>query len=130
MTGTKGNIIKGFPFPVLSKLVGEPAFDDMKEMRRKLDNNAGSVPTTLGRGAHGYLALTTPGNAYFALTGSIFNPPNNPGPQLKIPSNATSAQIGHLEQTHKDVKIFYQAYVAVGNVLKQHLLRAVDKTYI
>ena len=95
-----------------------------------MNNNAGSVPTTLGGGAHGYLALTTPGNPFFALNGAIFQPPNDPGPLPQIPPNVTAAQIRHLERTHKEAKRIYQEYIAVGNALKKQLLSAIDETYL
>ena len=65
MTGTTENIIKGLPFPAIAKIVEAPTFDDLKNTKIKLDNNAGSVPTTLDRGTHGYLALTSSANPTF-----------------------------------------------------------------
>ena len=130
MTGTTEDIIKGLPYPEIPKINGEPTFDDLKNLKNKLDNNAGSVPTNLGGGAHGYLALTTPGNTFFALTGAIFQPPIDPGPLPQIPQNATSAQIGHLERTHKEARRQFQEFIAVGNALRQQLLTAVDETYL
>lgn len=79
---------------------------------------------------HGYLALITPGNTYFVLTGAIFQPPNDPGPLPQIPVGATATQIGYLEQTNKEDKILYQEYIAVGNLLKQQLISAIDETYL
>ena len=88
MTGTTEDM---FHFPVLSKIIGEPIFDILKDTKRKLDNNAGSVPTTLGGGTHGYLTLTNPGNTYFTLTGANLNPTNDPRLLPHIPPNATGA---------------------------------------
>ena len=129
MAGTTEDIIKCFPFLMIAKIVREPTFNDLKNTKSKLDKNTGSVSTTLGGGAHGYLTLT-PSNTYFALTGEIFDPPNDLGPLPQIPPNAISLQIGHLERTHKEAKRLYQEYIAVGNTLKQQLLSAINKTYL
>ena len=130
MTGSTDDIMKGFPHQIIPKIIGEPTFDLLQDIHRKLSANAASVPTTLGGGAHGYLGMTTPGNTYFALTGALFQPPNDPGPLPQIPPNATAAQIGNIERTHKEAKRLYQEYVAVGNALKQQLISAIDETYL
>ena len=130
MTGSTDDIVRGFPHQELPKIVGEPTFDLLQDTHRKLSTNAASVLTALGGGAHGYLGMTTPGNTYFALTGAIFNPPVDPGPLPQIPPNATAAQIGTIERTHKEAKRLYQEFVAVGNALKQQLISSIDETYL
>ena len=115
---------------MIPKIHDEPNFNLLIGTHQKCANNAGSISTTLGGGAHRYLALITPANTYFALMGAIFQPPTNPGPFPQIPPWATAAQIGHLERTHKEDKRLYQEYVAVGNVLKQQLIGVVDETYL
>ena len=130
MTGSMDDIMKGFPHQVLPKVVGEPTFDLLQDTHRKISTNTELVPTTLGGGAHGYLGMTTPGNTYFSLTGAIFHPPNDPGPLTQILPNATAAQIGNIERTHKESKRLYQEYVVVSNALKQQLISTIDKTYL
>ena len=128
--GTAEDFIRGFPYTVIPKIVGEPTYDLLRDTHQKISNKVGSVPTMLGEGAHGYVGLTTPGNTYFTLTGVIFNAPFYPGPLQQIPPNATAAQIGHLEQTHKEAKRLYQEYVAASNMLKQQLIIAIDEMYL
>ena len=130
MTRSTDNILRGFPHQVLPKIVGEPTFDLLQDTHHKISNNAASVPTTLGGGAHGYLRMTTPGNTYFALTGAIFHPPNDPGPLPQILLNATAAQIVIIERTHREGKRLYQEFLAVGNALKQQVISAVEETYL
>ena len=130
MTGSTDNILKSFPYQVLPKIVGKPTFDLLQDTHRKISNDAASVPTTLGGGAHGYLGMTTPGNTYFALTGAIFHSSNDPGPLPQIPPNATAAQIGNIKRTHKEAKHLYQEFVAVGNALKQQLISTTKETYL
>ena len=130
MTGSSDDVVRGFPHQELPKIVGEPTFDLLQDVHRKISTNAASVPTTLGGGGHGYLGMTTTMQNYFALTGAIFNPPNDPGPLPQIPPNATAAQIGTIERTHKESKRLYQEYIAVGNALKQQLICAIDETYL
>jgi len=46
-----------FEFPQLTKIHGEPDYDTLHRLHNELKSNAGSVPSTLGGGAHGHLGL-------------------------------------------------------------------------
>ena len=130
MAATKESILDKFPFPVTPKIIGEPNFESLREVQRKLSNNAGSIQTNLGGGQHGYLALTVRPDIYFGLTGQVFAPPNDPGPYPIIPPGATNAQINAIERTQKENQRVFNEFNAVGNALKQQLLRALDETYL
>ena len=64
----------------LDRIHGKPTLDSLVTMFRQLKRNAQSVPTTLGGGKHGYLALLLPTSEYDAIEGTTpFHPPIDPG---------------------------------------------------
>ena len=109
--------------------MGEPNFESLQELQRKLANNAASIKTNIG-GGHGYLGITVRPDVYFQLTGNVFQPPVDPGPLPVIPGGATAEQVRALERNHLAEKSLFQEFTAVGNALKQHLISAVDEIYL
>jgi hypothetical protein len=54
---TVEEIINGFPSPVLPKIDNEPTFNDIQVTTRLLNENAISIPSMAGGGAHGHLGI-------------------------------------------------------------------------
>ena len=129
-TTMKTDFVNDFPFPVIPKIIGEPDFESLQELQRKLSNNAGSIKTSLGGGAHGYIGLTVRPDVYFQLTGRVFQPPIDPGPLPNFPPDPTQEQMRTIERNHTAARALFKEYVAVGNALKQQLIGAVDDIYL
>jgi hypothetical protein len=75
---TPDEIIAGFPHSSVLKVTGEPTFEDLKIIRRYLNNNAMRVSSYKGDGRHGYLGLFMTNDEYFALATDVFTAPDNP----------------------------------------------------
>ena len=82
-----------FPHPEIPKVEGEPTYATIKALHDLLKSNAASIPTVLGGGGHGHLGLVMAGVLYAAVTGQVFNRPNNPGAAPAVQAGATQAQI-------------------------------------
>ena len=94
--------------------------------------NAASVPTTLGGGNHGHLALVMNPARYLALSGGApFIPPRNPGP-VPVPPTPfmTAAQMELLRQTHQADLASFHTCNNTDTALKNQLLTAVDDIYL
>ena len=73
-------ITEGFSHPVITPIVGQPAFDTLKELKLLLSTNAASVISHLGNGALGLLWLVVSDAVYNTLSAIPFFAPQNPGP--------------------------------------------------
>ena len=81
-----------FPHKIINKIYNKPTYATIYEVIQKIRTNASSVPSTLGGGAHGLLALTMSAPDYFALTGHNFIEPPHPGPPPQFPAGTTGVQ--------------------------------------
>ena len=69
-----------FEYKELLKVHGKPTLDKMIKVWRQLKRNAQRIPTTLGGGNHGYLALLLTATEYLNIPGTAaFNRPISPG---------------------------------------------------
>ena len=130
MTAQVDSIIESFPNPRVPPLVGRPEHASLNELKQLLYENAASVQSALGGGAHGHLGLLISNARHFTLTGENFVPPLNPGSTPNIPNGSTGPQIARIVETHKaELKVF-QTFRNVDNALKQQLTSAVPRMYI
>ena len=85
-----------FPFPhaTLTPILGRPDPLSLGIIQGELYANAISVPTELGGGMYGHLALVMPVPEYIAMDGAIlYTIPGHPGVQADAPAGATAVQI-------------------------------------
>ena len=69
-----------FQYQTLDKIHGEPTLDTLLHLFKQLKINAQSVPTTLGGGQLGYLALVLSQEEYEDIPNTVpFDRPTNPG---------------------------------------------------
>ena len=130
MSTSVDKLIDGMPTPVLTKIVGMPDYDSVKEMNDELTGNAFTIQTNLGCGTVGYSRLTLTPAVFANISITAFIAPPNPGVQALIPVNSTAIQITAINRAFDTAQSVYQAYVTVGNALKKQLLAAVEDIYI
>ena len=81
-----------FQYQNLDKIHGEPTLDSLLHLFRQLKINAQSVPTTLGGGQLGYLALVLSAADYAAIQNTIpFVRPVDPGVFQYVPTPTVAA---------------------------------------
>ena len=74
------NIYSHFEYKELKKVEGDPTLDTVLLLHRQVKRNVQSVPTTLGGGQLGYLALVISKSKYDAIPNSTpFEKPQDPG---------------------------------------------------
>ena len=127
---TPEEYIRGFPHKTLPRIDGEPTYASIRLLQKKLAANAATIKTTLGGGAHGYLALCLTPAAYATHSLTAFVPPINPGNAPIFPIRATSAAIAGIKATHDENLRRWEEYNAVMQALKNQLTAAVDEVYL
>jgi hypothetical protein len=80
MASTPDELIVGFLHSSLSKVTGEPTFEDLRVIWRLLNTNTMSVASYEGGGRHGHPGIIMTNEEYFAVAVDVFPVPNNPGP--------------------------------------------------
>ena len=135
---------KYFEYKTLHKIHGQPTLESLVIIFRQLKRNAQSVPTTLGGGQLGYLALILPPTTYNSIPNSApFVRPTDPGLfSLSAPAGVatrtgagavvtlTAADITTQKIAHDERKRQYNETQAVENALRNQLTNAIDGDYL
>jgi hypothetical protein len=107
---TPDELIAGFPHSSLSKVTGEPAFEDLKVIRRLLNTNDMSVSSYVGGGRHGHLGIIMTHKEYFAIAADVFLVPNNPGAPPEVVAGMTATVIAEMTRLHREATQVYRTY--------------------
>jgi hypothetical protein len=99
---TLDELIVGFPFSSLLKVIGEPTFEDLKVIRRLLNTNTMSVSSYEGGDRHRHLWIIMTNEEYFAVAVDVFPVPNNPGPSSAVVAGMTAAVIAETTRLQKE----------------------------
>eukprot|EP00957_Ditylum_brightwellii_P175579 13368682-Ditylum_brightwellii.AAC.1 len=86
---TPDKIKAKFPYPTLQWVEGEPDYAAINTIMQQLYENAATIPSSLGRGAHGHIGLVMEPTLYFSLSATAYNAPSAPT-RATLPGNATS----------------------------------------
>ena len=120
MSDSVDSVIEGFPCSTIEKHIGEPNFQIIKQVERKLVKNVSSYPSELGEGNHGYLGLLLQPPKYTLVTGQDFTPHPNPGSLPTFPTNPTQPQIAQISTTHKEsLRLWREQHTLIKAIKKQ-----------
>jgi hypothetical protein len=123
---TPDDIVEGFPHSSLPKVTGEPIFEDLKVIRRLLNNNAVSVVSYEGRGRHGQLGIIMTNEEYFSIAFDVFPVPNNPGPSAAVVAGMTASVIAETTQLHREATQVYRTYHNLDQAIKKLIIESFD----
>ena len=133
--------VKYFEYKDLDKIHGQPTIESITKLLRQVKRNAQCVPTTLGEGQLGYLALVLSPAAYNAIATSapfirptdpgIFTPIPHPGVGTRagVPPPLSATDIATQKIAHDERKHAYNECQAIENTLRKQLIKAIDETY-
>jgi hypothetical protein len=119
----------GFPHSSLPKVTGEPTFEDLKVIRRILNNNAISVASYEGAGRHGHLSIIMMNKEYFAIAVNAFPVPDNPGPSATVMGGMTAAIIAETTRLYREATQVYRTYHNVDQAIKKLIIKSFDDAY-
>ena len=112
-----------FEYPKLTKIQGNPTYEPLQRIKNKLKANSASVPSDLGRGAHGHLGLmlTVPESENVSRIGYI--QPLHSG-ALVIETSTTNYEATRRTDEYKElIRLNYKAN-NVDSSLLNHLSQA------
>ena len=64
-----------FEFPVLTKIHGEPTYENLHALKNQLKSNAQSLVSNLGGGVHGHLDIILTSTEYALVSDVEYEPP-------------------------------------------------------
>ena len=130
MTSAVEKVEATFPFLSVDPIVGQPTYDTIRALHKKLNANAASVNTHIGNGRLGLLYLTVIPEVYATLFDRETQAPQNPCPTPDLPRKGTQYQIAAAQKLFDEqVKLFNQ-YDACDRALKQLVIGAVDDMFL
>ena len=118
-----------FEYPELDKIQGEPTPDTLLTLKNQLKANASSVPSNLGDGNHGHLALVLHPDKYALISNVPFQRPQHPG-ILTMPANVTGPQAEVLRQQYQERMRIFREVTGVDKALKQQIAQAIQPVYL
>jgi hypothetical protein len=118
-----------FPHPILPKIVGQPNYERLRSMKKKLKANAASVQSDLGGGKFGHLGLVLDDVTYNALTGDSYVRPAHPGVLLIAAGTAHHESVRLREEHNENVRLFRET-IDVHNALLKQIVRTIDSDYL
>jgi hypothetical protein len=127
---TPEKIIAALPHSSLTKVTGEPTFEDQKVIRRLLNTNAMSVASYEGGGRHGHLCIIMTNEEYFAIVVDVFPIPNNPGPSVAVVAGMTAEVKAEATRLHREATQVYRTYHNVDQAIKKLIIKLFDDAYL
>jgi hypothetical protein len=126
---TVEEIINGFPNPILPKIDNEPTFEDIQITTRLLNDNAISIHSMAGGGAHGQLVIIMSQVEYATVSASLWVEPFNPNDITIIPPGTNAVDAAQLARMHSECLRIYINRINVDQALKKLILEAYDNMY-
>ena len=112
----------------VTKVNGQPTYNNLNLLDEKLTAIAASIPTVLGGGLNGHAGILFSDANYPTIApGTPFVPPANPG---VYPIGVTAANCARMEAEHKEQIKVFETFTGVGMGLKDLILKAIDKDYL
>jgi hypothetical protein len=116
---TPDELIAGFPHSSLSKVPGEPTFEDLKVIWRLLNTNDMSVASYEGGARHGHLGIIMTNEEYFAIAVDVFPVPANTGTSATVVAGMMAAVITETTRLHREATQVYRTYHNVDQAIKK-----------
>ena len=118
-----------FEFPTLTPICVEPSAESLILLKNQLKANAKSVPSNLGGGNFGHLALVIPPNCYNLISNVPFVCPVHPG-LLVIPAGTAQHAAATMCDQHQEALQVFNEVNVVNQALIQQIIQAVDSSYL
>lgn len=113
------------------KIEGVPTYATLAALKDVLQENAASVPCTLGGGNFGYVGMIVSAAAYAAIEPDApFTIPADPGLHPAIGPNASAAQISERVRTHNENRRIFLEYRNMERALRKLMVDAIDPIYL
>jgi hypothetical protein len=129
-TSDTSHVSDSFPHKNIPAIRGQPSYESIKELHKKLNENAVKVHSNLGNGLLGYLGVTVSPEIYNTLSNVPFIIPPNPGVAPTFPDGATGPVIANIRQVFRDDFQAFKRYQDVCNAISGLIIEAIDPVYL
>eukprot|EP00957_Ditylum_brightwellii_P059747 4535847-Ditylum_brightwellii.AAC.1 len=126
---TPDKIKAKFPHPSLQTIEEEPDYATINVITLQLYENAAVTLSSLGRGAHGHIALVMEPTLYSSLLTTAYTAPPTPT-RTTMPGNASAQARYNEDNGYKNELDTYENHIAMDDVLKKQVQEAVDDVYM
>ena len=114
-----------------SKIHGEPTYEDIRQHRTTIYQNAASVNTHLGGGNHGHLGMVMPAVTYAGLSQTLWLDPPEPPAAVVLAQNApTAAQIAEAHRTHAQALKARREFQNLDRALTRLIVENIEPLYL
>ena len=76
-----------------TKIHGQPSYDDIRQLRTVIYQNAAAINSALGGGQHGHLGMVMDATTYATISNTPWTDPPDPGANVVHHENPTQFQI-------------------------------------
>jgi hypothetical protein len=121
---TPEELIAGFLHSSLTKVTGEPTFEDLKVIWRLLNTNTMSVASYKGGGRHGHLGIIMTNENYFAVAFDVFPVPTNHGPSAAVVAGMMASVMVETIRLYKEATTVYRTYHSVDQAIKKLIIES------
>ncbi len=129
--GVQADIWEEVRKETVTKIHGQPTYQDLTLLEKELIVILANIPTTLGGGGHGHAGIVMDPARYLLKTGVAFVNPANPGTYpANVPNNAAKGLQARAESEHKELVKEYKTFQGVVQAIKDIILEAVDNKYL
>ena len=118
-----------FEQKIITRIHGEPTYDSIKRLHNELKANAGRVPSNLGGGLHGHLALVISPAQYSMLSNTPFVRPAHPGPFF-YPPGTSEINIRLLRDNYTEAVRVFREVTGVDNALRAQIVEAIEPQFL
>ena len=120
-----------FPHGELTKIVGTPTNATLQVLKSQLCDNAASVPSRRGGGAHGHLGIVMDAVEYMTVSNNIpWINPIHPGDLPVHSCGVTAVLREQINRQYDEDLAAFELYTKVSNALKRQILLAVEPTFL
>jgi hypothetical protein len=112
------------------KITGQPAYNDIRQLRTVIYRNAASIASARGGGQHGHLGMVMDNATYATLTPDAWVDPEVPAPEAAVPENATQFQIAAAHSAHNQKMKAHQEFVNLNNALTKIITESIEELYL
>jgi len=120
-----------FPYGKLTKIIGKPSNTSLQVLKRQLYDNAASVSSRRGGGAHGHLGMILDTPQYLAISNNIpWVTPTHPGDAPNLVLATTAVQREQITRLFDSDLVAFELYSRTSNALKQQLLLSVNSSFL
>ena len=123
-------VIKKFPHRTPARIVGEPTYQFINGLLKKLYANAASITSALGGVKHGNVGILMTATLYATLSNVEYKVPPNPGPSPEYPARVTTAEKYALNTQHAKELAEFETHTEVSDAIKQKIIEAVEDPYL